>query len=117
MSIFVIKVIDNYRIAINKGLRDGIAYGDKFLIYKKGEELFDPITNESLGCLEIIKGRGQVSHLQEKICTLETYEKERRTRRRPMGLLSSAIYGDYEHEDVQVTFDNPELGDIADKID
>ena len=69
----IIKVSDdNLKIVINAGENKGIKIGMKFIVYAKGEELFDPDTNESLGRLEITKGMGKVTHVQEKISTLES---------------------------------------------
>jgi hypothetical protein len=39
----------------------------KFVIFEPGAEIFDPETNESLGCLEIVKGQVQVTHVMPKM--------------------------------------------------
>lgn len=74
MEAKVIKIVDEYKIAINKGSTDGVNKNDKFIIFKKGEELFDPDTNESLGFLEIPKLKMKVYNIQEKITLLESDE-------------------------------------------
>lgn len=68
----------NYEVVINKGSDHGVGIGDKFIIYKLSDEVIDPDTNQSLGFLEDIKGTGVVTHIQEKIATLESndYIKE-----------------------------------------
>ncbi len=69
----VINVIDDYRIVINKGSREGIKIGQRFLIYNETKEMLrDPITLEDLGYLEISRGTGKVIHVQEKLATLES---------------------------------------------
>ena len=68
----VIKVIDEYRVVINKGSESGITKNDRFLIYRLGQELTDPDTNENLGVLELVCGEGVPEHIQEKITTLRT---------------------------------------------
>jgi hypothetical protein len=73
-TIKVAKVKDEYTIVINKGYNNGIKEGQNFLIYEVGEEIFDPDTNESLGRLEVIKGKGVVINVQEKISTIESNE-------------------------------------------
>ncbi|MCQ2802626.1 MAG: hypothetical protein MJ225_03045 [Bacilli bacterium] len=75
-EIKVIKVNSDFEIVINCGSDDGIEETTQFLIYKLGEELFDPDTNESLGHLEILCGKGKVKHLQPKITTLYSINKE-----------------------------------------
>ena len=44
----VVKVINEYRLVINKGSDDGVTVNNQFLIYHLGDELFDPDTKESL---------------------------------------------------------------------
>lgn len=106
----VAEIIDDYRIAINKGEADGVHVGQRFLILKVGEEIFDPDTGESLGSIEIVKGKGEVIHTQSRLATLQTTDKHEIERRLP-GLLSFA-------QTLQITqepkaFINPEIGDIA----
>jgi hypothetical protein len=62
---------EGYSVVINRGSRDGVKQGQKFLIYEiSPDEVRDPISGESLGHLEIVKGTGDVSHLQEKMATI-----------------------------------------------
>lgn len=68
----VIKIIDEYKIVINKGSADGVTKSARFLVYRLGEELFDPDTNESLGILELVCGEGKPEHIQEHLTTLYT---------------------------------------------
>jgi len=72
----VIKIIDDYKLVINKGEKDGVKDNDKFMILEKGEELFDPDTGESLGFLEVPKLKMKVIHCQEKNSVLESDEVE-----------------------------------------
>jgi myosin-crossreactive antigen len=74
MEAKVIKIVDEYKIAINKGSIDGVNKNNKFIIFKKGEELFDPDTEESLGFLEIPKLKMKVFNIQEKMTLLESDE-------------------------------------------
>lgn len=69
----IVKVIDYYTVVINKGSNDGIKSGHRFLIYSIDDEpLIDPVTNKSLGNLEIVKGTVKVKHIQDSITTLES---------------------------------------------
>jgi len=70
----VAHVIDEYQVVINRGSDQGVKVGDTYLIYAIGPDLIDPETNESLGPLEVVRGRAAVKHVQEKIATLETIE-------------------------------------------
>ena len=80
----VVDVIDEFRVVINKGGSDGVSLGDRFLIYQIGDELFDPDTNESLGQLEIVRGQGRASHVQERMSTVTSIETKRVVRGKPL---------------------------------
>lgn len=72
----VVKTIDEYKVAINKGSSDGIKLDQKFLIFSlSAEEIIDPETKESLGKLEIAKGTGIVSHVQDKLATVTSNKR------------------------------------------
>lgn len=75
----VVKILDdNHKIVINAGTNQGIKENQRFLVYSlDGEEIFDPDTNELLGKLEVTKGTGTVTFLQEKMCTItsDMYEE------------------------------------------
>ncbi len=78
-DILVAKLLDKHKLVINQGLNAGIALGQRFTVFERGEDVTDPATGESLGVLELIKGKGQIIHVQEKmaILELETPEQER----------------------------------------
>lgn len=68
----VIKIIDKYKLVINKGSQDGVSVYDRFLIYHLGEKMIDPDTKENLGTLELVCGEGKPEHIQDHITTLVT---------------------------------------------
>jgi hypothetical protein len=114
----VVKVIDPYTVVINKGSRHGVHFQHEFLIFENGEELKDPETGESLGKLEIVKGRGEVKHLQESLTTIRSSTTHQQ--RASYGLGGS--YGtpgaiilaqQPEYTDVVNAFENPKIGDFA----
>lgn len=72
----VVHVSDEYTVTIDQGKADDVKVGDKFLIFALGPEITDLDSGESLGRLEIVRGRASVVHVQERICTLRTIEKE-----------------------------------------
>lgn len=115
----VLHVTDEYTVTINKGKADEVEVGDKFLIFDLGPELKDPDTDESLGRLEIVRGRAKVIHLQERISTLRTIETESipgtkkivRRQRGGRGLLAlQGLYGD--GPEVEEIEENPTEADI-----
>ena len=110
----VIKVIDEYKIVINRGEIDDIKNGQRFLVYAlEDEPLVDPDTGESLGNLEIVRGTGKVTHVQKKISTIESdkehLEKRIIKRRNPISFMGSEVETITPKEKVE--FDYPEIGD------
>jgi curli biogenesis system outer membrane secretion channel CsgG len=61
-----IVLVQTERIYINCGKREGIAPGQKLVVYSKGEELTDPETREVLGAAETRIGTVSVVEVQEK---------------------------------------------------
>ncbi len=112
----VVEVIDPYRCAINKGSEDGVQIGQRLLVYGLGKEIFDPISGDSLGVLEVVRGRGKVTHVQPRLATIETYEREEKSgriiRKNPFG----SIWSDTVEEvgnTILKTFEDIEVGDLA----
>ena len=118
----VVSVLDNYRVALNAGLNQGIKIGQRYLIYSLGnEEIIDPDTNESLGFLEIVKGTGEVIHVQEKLCTIESVEYRTRPKTIKRNIpnrfnMFPSYEEEIEPEDEQLPFDHPVIGDFAKRV-
>ena len=73
----VADVRDKFNVVINMGRKDGIKEGQKFLIYgESDEEIIDPVSKKSLGILEIVKGTGKVTIVQELMSTVTSDEKK-----------------------------------------
>ena len=70
MDIRVAQILEEDKIVINKGFDDGIQEYMEFLVYSEGEEIFDPISKESLGKLENPKGVFKPMHTQNKMTIL-----------------------------------------------
>ncbi len=80
----IAQIIDATRVVLAAGEEQGVREGMEFVIYELGPEIFDPETKESLGRLELMKGRVIVSHAQEKLSTARTPSFSRL--RFPLGL-------------------------------
>jgi hypothetical protein len=70
----VAKTINAYKVVLNAGKLDGVAMHQSFLVYRQGEEIVDPDTNEQLGVFEEVIGRGIITNVQDRISTLESSE-------------------------------------------
>ena len=68
----VARIVNDQKVVLNKGAQDGISNGNRFVVFSLGQEIFDPITGESLGILENIKGKGEVIHVQDRVSTMRT---------------------------------------------
>jgi hypothetical protein len=112
----VVEVIDSHRIVINRGSADGVKGGQRFLVYMVGKELFDPETHKSLGRLEIVRGTGAVTHVQDRLATLtsDKRSKQRRTIRRH-GVYAVYLGAAEETEETEEAepFDKPSIGDVV----
>lgn len=76
MEILVAEKLSDECVVINKGTSDGISIGQRFLIFGYGKQITDPSTGEVLGKLEIVRGTGKVTHVQEKISTITSDMKK-----------------------------------------
>lgn len=69
----VAKVLDDYKLVLNIGSYDDVVMGQRFLIYGlSDDEIIDPITHESLGRLELVRGIGLVIYVQSKMCIIKS---------------------------------------------
>jgi len=122
----IVKVIDDFKVVINRGTLHKIRKGQQFLLYKLSEEeIKDPASGESLGYLEITKGTGKIIHVQERISTIESNKREpserRIVRKKSMSPFFSSFTGEEEEETIVpsgrlVPFDDPIVGDKAKPI-
>jgi hypothetical protein len=124
MGLKVAKVIDAYTLVINAGSESGIGIGQRFLVYAIGEEVLDPDTGESLGVLELVKGTGKATHVQERMCTVSSDMKAaagRSIRRRTKNPFNSIaeLYAPVTEEVLpaeKVPFEDPLPGDLAKQL-
>lgn len=72
----VARKIDAFSFVINRGSDHGMEVGINCLIFRLGDNINDPDTGEDLGKLELIRGRARIVHVQEKISTLKSTDKE-----------------------------------------
>lgn len=118
----VVSVIDDYKVALNAGSDQGIKVGQRYMIYTLStEEIIDPDTKESLGFLEIVKGTGEVTNVQDKLCTIEStgYRNLPKTIKRKSERFSfcpDTYEEEIEPEREQLPFNDPAIGDFAKRV-
>lgn len=72
-EIRVASVLSNTQLVLNVGEQDGIELQMRFLIYGiSKEQIIDPVTHEPLGYLELVRGTGRVTYVQEKMCIISS---------------------------------------------
>lgn len=99
----VVKVLSASQIVLNVGSIDGISIGNEFIIYGLSEdEIMDPETNQSLGHLELYRGVGYVTYVQDTMCILQAIAPTQ------MGRLQASLGGISDIE-----FINPQVNDYA----
>ncbi|HEY4392556.1 MAG TPA: hypothetical protein VGP64_00765 [Polyangia bacterium] len=106
----VVRILSKHEIVVNLGLTDGVLNHHEFLVYRPGDELRDPDTGESLGTLEIVKGRGMPKHIQERLTTLRSSET-RTTRTHESSVFKLA--GLSRDVQTEVPFSDVEIGDLV----
>ena len=102
-TIRVVAVISDKQVVLNIGANHGVHEQDEFIVYGLSEEdIIDPETNENLGKLEIFRGIGIVSYVQDTMCILNAISKN------PFQKLSNT-FGYYS----EGVFNNPQVYDFA----
>lgn len=82
----VVRIVSPNEIVANLGVTDGVDESTSFLVYALGDEITDPDSGESLGNLEIVRGRGTTKHVQARMTTIRSAERRKviRDRVRPI---------------------------------
>lgn len=88
-EILVAKLLDKRKVVINQGLNAGIALDQHFIVFERGEDVIDPATGESLGVLELVKGKGRITHVQEKMAILELEAPEQGRTKTPSEIMAT----------------------------
>jgi hypothetical protein len=64
----VAKVLGNNEIVINRGRGEGVRRGMLFEIFApEGEEVWDPDTGETLGTVEDVKAKAEVTEVKDRL--------------------------------------------------
>jgi hypothetical protein len=125
----VIEIIDSYKVVLNCGQNHEIKLGDTFLLFGLTKVLKDPETGEDLEQAELIRGQGRVTHVQNKICTVQSMLLESSSSKtvkkvqHPQNLLTGSLFNgptvteeEIFHDPQRKRFDDIQIGDFARKI-
>ena len=72
----VAKILNEFQLVLNIGASEGVASGMQFIIYQEGEEILDPESGNSLGNLELVKGKIEIYHIQESLSLAQSKRLE-----------------------------------------
>lgn len=70
----IVRILNDMEIVINGGHEHGLQEGDLLEIFIIGEEIKDPDTDESLGTLDIIKGKVEIKTIYPKMSLCKSAE-------------------------------------------
>lgn len=69
----IVKIISDHEFIISAGLKQNVSKGDKFIIFDRhGEEIIDPDSGNSLGYLDVNKGKIVVRNVFENMSLAST---------------------------------------------
>lgn len=67
----VVMVLSGHSLVISVGTVHGVDVGYRYVVFGlSDDDLANPVTGENLGPVEIVRGTGVVSHVQERMATL-----------------------------------------------
>ena len=89
----VARIISPTQVVLAAGSEQGVREGMVFVIYQLGDPVIDPETGESLGQLELIKGRVKVFHVQEKLSRATTPSRSVTETIDPLAEMAAGIAG------------------------
>lgn len=118
-AITVIAVF-SYSVLINKGYKDKVKKGQKYLIYSISDEIIiDPDTRKPIGNLEIVKGIGKVTEVEEHRAFLHSDEFETSyiTIKRPKIISNEQLPEEKTVErEITKAFHDVKIGDLVKRI-
>ncbi|MBO0475093.1 hypothetical protein JZO86_15430 [Enterococcus ureasiticus] len=105
----VIKIIDQYKIVINKGIEHEVTAGDIVEVFEIGEEIIDPTTSRSLGTMDIIKDELLVTTVYPLMSICEKEKLVRNSTQNSLAAVTTNIFGTSETEPQKIKIDPEEI--------
>ncbi|HVD43847.1 MAG TPA: FlgT C-terminal domain-containing protein [Rubrobacter sp.] len=115
----VAKILGNNEIVINRGRGEGVRQGMLFEIFApEGEEVWDPDTGETLGTVEDVKAKAEVTEVKDRLAVARLQNVQDT----PFGALNigemqenlQRMFGQMFGEDVQIRGFGATSGDDPD---
>jgi hypothetical protein len=88
----VAKILGKGEIVLNRGRSHGVRQGMLFEIFApEGEEVWDPDTGETLGTVEDVKAKAEVTEVKEKLAVARIFDADS-----PFGASGAAGFGELQ---------------------
>jgi hypothetical protein len=95
----VAKILGKGEIVLNRGRSHGVRHGMLFEVFSpEGEEVWDPDTGETLGTVEDVKAKAEVTEVKEKLAIARIFDTDS-----PFGVTGGAGFGELQ-ENLQRMF-------------
>jgi hypothetical protein len=95
----VAKILGKGEVVLNRGRSHGVRQGMLFEIFApEGEEVWDPDTGETLGTVEDVKAKAEVTEVKEKLAVARLFDATS-----PFGAAGAAGFGELQ-ENLQRMF-------------
>jgi hypothetical protein len=95
----VAKILGKGEIVLNRGRSHGVRQGMLFEVFApEGEEVWDPDTGETLGTVEDVKAKAEVTEVKEKLAVARIFDADS-----PFGAAAGAGFGELQ-ENLQRMF-------------
>ena len=95
----VAKILGKGEVVLNRGRSHGVRQGMLFEIFApEGEEVWDPDTGETLGTVEDVKAKAEVTEVKEKLAVARIFDADS-----PFGAAGAAGFGELQ-ENLQRMF-------------
>jgi hypothetical protein len=95
----VAKILGKGEVVLNRGRSHGVRQGMLFEIFApEGEEVWDPDTGETLGTVEDVKAKAEVTEVKEKLAVARIFDVDS-----PFGAGGAAGFGELQ-ENLQRMF-------------
>ena len=107
----VVKIPSNSSVVINGGLNYHLNEGDKLEVFVRGEDVYDPETNENLGTLDYVKANLEIVQVLPRMSVCKNASTHTRSKfrtdpfarrievRNALNLNESEITGEFAQQD------------------
>lgn len=90
----VAAILDSFHVIIDAGYNYSLSVGTKIEIFVEGDEIFNPISGESLGHIILVKETLEIVQVDQKYSICQNIIEEERKVPGPLSSISGLTFGD-----------------------